>query len=100
MQYELDIITPFCLRGKLSSVHATFPNMGPGPKVNPYTRLVLRKKNLLSGLFFYRVTHLLSDLGWVDLDFGCSTCLGSTAAAVQPKPKSTQPRSARRWITL
>ena len=47
--------------------------MGTGPTVNPYTRLVLREKILLSGLFFYRVTHLLSDLGWVDLDFGCST---------------------------
>ena len=22
---------------------------------------------------FYRVTHLLADLGWVDLDLGCST---------------------------
>ena len=24
-------------------------------------------------LQLYRVTHLLADLGWVDLDFGCST---------------------------
>ena len=24
---------------------------------------------------YYRVTHLLADLGWVDLDLGCSTIL-------------------------
>ena len=37
---------------------------------------------------FYRLAHLLADLGWVDLDFGCSiTLLGQyidTVAAHQP----------------
>ena len=26
-------------------------------------------------MIHYRVTHLLADLGWVDLDLGCSTIL-------------------------
>ena len=28
-----------------------------------------------SVLFLYRVTHLVANLGWVDLDLGCSTIL-------------------------
>ena len=33
----------------------------------------------------YRVTHLLADLGWVDRLWNVPlSCLGSTAAAVQP----------------
>ena len=56
----------------------------------------------------YRVTHLLTDLGWVDFDLGCSTarwavlqllCCPSKTVE-HPKSKSTQPRSARRWVTL
>ena len=47
----------------------------------------------------YRLTHLLADLGWVDLDLGCSTgrwavlqlrcCPSKTVEP--PKSKSTQP---------
>ena len=52
--------------------------------------------------------NVLEDLGWVDLDFGCSTILLgqqiATVAAHQPgelpKSKSTQPRSARTWDAL
>ena len=56
----------------------------------------------------YRVAHLLTDLGWVDLDLGCSTgrwavlqlwCCPSKTVE-HPKSKSTQARSARRWVTL
>ena len=48
----------------------------------------------------YRVTHLLADLGWVYLDLGLS-CLGSTAAAVQPNglwniPNRSQPNPGLR----
>ena len=49
------------------------------------------------------MTHLLAD--WVGLTWIWDvpqSCLGSTAAAVQPNglwTNSTQPRSARRWVT-
>ena len=53
------------------------------------------------------MTHLLVDLGWVD-SLGCSTgrwavlqlrcCPIKTVE--HTKSKSTQPRSARRWVTL
>ena len=33
---------------------------------------------------FYRVTHLLTNLGWVDVDFGCSTLLTGSAWADWP----------------
>ena len=56
----------------------------------------------------YSVTHLLADLGWVDFNLGCSTgcwavlqlrcCPNKTVE--HPKSKLTQPRSARRWVTL
>ena len=62
----------------------------------------------------YRVTHLLANLGWADLDLVCSTILPSCPASSanfpsaqaepdrveQPKSKSTQPRFARRCVTL
>ena len=56
----------------------------------------------------YRVTHLLADLGWVDLDLGCSivllgqhrSCRTAQPPVEHPKSKSTQPRSGRRWVTL
>ena len=56
----------------------------------------------------YRVTHLLADLGWFDFDLGCTTVLlgqrrscSTTQKPVEhPKSKSTQPMSARRWVTL
>ena len=57
---------------------------------------------------YYRATHLLADLGWVDFDLGCSTghwavlqlwCCPSKTVE-HPKSKSTQSRSARRWVTL
>ena len=46
--------------------------------------------------------------GWVDLDLGCSTvflwqhrsCSTAQWPVEHPKSKSTQPRSARRWVTL
>ena len=49
------------------------------------------------------MTYLLAD--WVGLTWIWDvplSCLGSTAAAVQPNGlwKSTQPRSERRWVTL
>ena len=59
-------------------------------------------------LYIYKVTHLLTDLGWVDLDLGCSTgrwavlhlwCCPSKTVE-HPKSKSTQPRSARRLVAL
>ena len=54
------------------------------------------------------MTHLLADLGWVDLDLGCPTvmlgqhrsCSTAQRPVEHPKSKSTQPRSARRWVTL
>ena len=56
----------------------------------------------------YRVSHLLAELGWVDLNLGSSP--GWWAAPVDtfcpsrmvehPKSKSTQPRFVRRWDTL
>ena len=61
-------------------------------------------------IFVYRVRHLLANLGWVDLC--CSTlCLvlsGKLADLAEhvvkmvehPKSKSTQPRFARRCLTL
>ena len=56
----------------------------------------------------YRAIHLLADLGLVDLDLGCPTVLlgqhRSCSTAQQPvehpKSKSTQSRSAMRWVTL
>ena len=60
----------------------------------------------------YRVTHLLASLVWVDFDLGCSTNLpsqffqflispGTIGQTVEhSKFKSTQPRFARRWVTL
>ena len=54
------------------------------------------------------MTHLLADLGLVDFDLGCSTsrwavlqqrCCPSKTVE-HPKSKSTQPRSARRWVIL
>ena len=47
-------------------------------------------------------------LGWVDLDLGCSTvllgqhqsCSTAQRPVEHPKSKSTQTRSARRWVTL
>ena len=52
-----------------------------------------------ASVLMYRVTHLLADLGWVDLDLGCSTgrwaglqlrcCQSKTVE--HPKSKSTQP---------
>ena len=63
-----------------------------------------------NGKSVYRVTHLLTDLGWVDLDLGCSTSTDRWAVlqllcypsktVEHPKSKSTQPRSVRRWVTL
>ena len=56
----------------------------------------------------YQSPLLLTDLRWVDLDLGCSTgrwavlqvrCCPSKVVE-HPKSKSTQPRSARRWVTL
>ena len=55
--------------------------------------------------FKHRVTHLLANLGWVDLP-SCSArsanfSPGRTRQRVdQPKSKSTQPRFARRCVTL
>ena len=54
------------------------------------------------------MTHLLADLGWVDLDLGCFTvligqhrsCSTAQRPVEHPKSKSTQPRSGRRWVTL
>ena len=54
------------------------------------------------------MTHLLADLDWVDIDFGCSTvllgqhcsCSTGQRPVEHPKSKSTIPRSARRWVTL
>ena len=60
----------------------------------------------------FRVTHLLANLGWVDLDFGCQTlCLVLPGLmgnwqnwlgkmVEHPKLKSTEPRFARRCVTL
>ena len=47
-------------------------------------------------------------LGFVDLDLGCSTvllgqhrsCSTAQRPVEHPKSKSTQPKSARRWVTL
>ena len=47
-------------------------------------------------------------LDWVDLDLGCSTvllgqhhsCTTAQWPVEHPKSKPTQPRSARRWVTL
>ena len=57
---------------------------------------------------YYRVSHLLADLGWVDLDLGSSPGWLAIAVAIfcpsrmveHPKSKSTQPRFVRRWDTL
>ena len=56
----------------------------------------------------YRVTKVVADLGWVDLDLVSSP--GRWAATVatycpsqmvqHPKSKSTQPRSATTFVTL
>ena len=58
----------------------------------------------------YRVSHLLVDLGWVDLEFECSTvCLilpglmriwQKRPGKIVPKSKSTLPRSTSKWDTL
>ena len=58
-------------------------------------------KNNVLLVIKYRVSHLVADLGWVDLDLGSSP--GRWAATVatycpgrvveHPKSKSTQPRS-------
>ena len=54
----------------------------------------------------YRVTHLLTNLGWVDLDLGCSTGrwavlqLWCCPSKTVEHPKSKSNRSARRWVTL
>ena len=56
----------------------------------------------------YRVTHLLANLGWVDLDLGSFPGWWATTVATycpsrmveHPKSKSTQPRFASRWVTL
>ena len=54
----------------------------------------------------YRVTHLLADLGWVDLDLGCSTgrwavlqlwcCPSKTVEHPKSRSKSTQPAGSPR----
>ena len=52
----------------------------------------------------YRVSHLVADLGFVDLDFGSSPGWWASTLATHcpgrvvehPKSKSTQPRSATR----
>ena len=56
----------------------------------------------------YRVTHLVANLGWVDLDLGSSPRLVAATVATycpsrmveHPKSKSTQPRFATRCVTL
>ena len=56
----------------------------------------------------YMVTHILADMGWVDFYLGCSavllgqhrSCSTAQRPVEHPKLKSTQPRSARRWVTL
>ena len=60
----------------------------------------------------YRVTHLLANLGWVDFDLEWSTILLSRFCQIPTSPSriwqtveqlksmSTQPRFARRWVTL
>ena len=54
------------------------------------------------------VTHLVANLGCVDLDLGSSPQVVAANVAAycqswmveQPKSKSTQPRFATRWVTL
>ena len=71
--------------------------------------LVTWIKNTLNMIFMellYRVTHLLANQGWVDLDLGSSPgWWAATVATYFPgrmveHPKSTQPRFASRWVTL
>ena len=58
--------------------------------------------------YYYRASHVLVDLGWVDLDLGSSPgWWAATVATYCPsreveysKSKSTQPRFTRRWATL
>ena len=62
--------------------------------------------------YVYRVTHLLANLGWVDLNFDCSTVCPILPGLVgiwqkrlgkmveHPKSMSTEPRFAKRWVTL
>ena len=59
-------------------------------------------------MYMYRVSHLLPDLGWVDLYLGSSQgWLAVTADSYCPcrlvehlRSKTTQPRFARKWDTL
>ena len=50
----------------------------------------------------YRVAHLVADLGWVDLDFDCSTVCPILPGLIRKQQKglgnwATQPRAETRW---
>ena len=82
-----------------------------------FTAVALREglDSIKSMTITYRVTHLLANLGWVDFDFGMFHHLAQLLSRFcqiptspsrvrqiveQSKSKSTQPRFARRWVTL
>ena len=59
-------------------------------------------------MIVYRVTHLVVNLGWIDLDLGSSPGWWAATVATycpsrvveHPKSKSTKPRYATRCVTL
>ena len=83
-----------------SKVHAP---CGRGP-----CRVLYRGRVRPEASTVYRASHVLEDLGWVDLDFGSSPGWWAATVATycpnrmveHPKSKSTQPRFSTRCDTL
>ena len=67
-----------------------------------------RAAGIVTPLMSYRETHLVANLGWVDLDFGSSPGWWAATVATycpnrmveHPKSKSSQPRFSTRCDTL
>ena len=84
--------------------------MDPGngnTKCGQWGRGVSKTENFC-GRHMYRVTKVVADLGWVDLDLLSSHSRWAATVATYcpsqmvqyPKSKSTQPRSATTFVTL
>ena len=81
------------------------------PPVRLATTYEVSELGLISPFFahtLYRASHVLGDLGWVDLDLGSSPGWWAATVATycpsrmveHPKSKSTQPRYSTTRVTL
>ena len=106
--YRTIYFLPSSILSRLENIVVDSGTVCPAHKFPNFARLVLFEH-------IYRVTLLLANLGGVDFDFFCSTLclvlpglmgnwqnwLSSWARWLNiPKSKSTQPRFARRCVTL